>query len=618
MLWKGIPADPAIRRMLAEHYRTIGALDQAARWGISIPGWVRASELRALRRVLAARVASGMARGYLHLGSREQAPASIADLMEVPERPAAARGSRMRLLAGIAWLGGLLWWGTAIARAIVAMTQGVEVLDALRDVRVEALVAGAIWLVGLLWLRRHPRPSRTDWRRRLQQDAQRRVEAVLPSLVLHGERHALLRGWLDQTWTPDMQEPVRRMLVELARERRRPAEAGRWGIAVDGLTTPDERTRFAATLRADDEWMLELEQRTERAPSRLGADERDALIRAGVAAETIDRRWMTNADRLTEIEHERVARVLDELLATPTEQLRHERAAIVRAATRAPNPEVRRLLAEHYRALGKPEQAGRWGVAHDGWATDDEVRALRLDLLEQRPTHATRTYLGLAYGERLPKAVADLERRGERPEHPLVTVGSLVAIVGVLALVVGVLLLPVGGVLGLLSIEPPGWLWPTIAGCASTVVVAGLVGWAAFVLGDRLEARAPRRDPYARELRWRLPGLKDPAERRSLAIGALESRVARTRRTARHVLVDASRRLGRPDDVARWGASVDGATTADEREALALRLARTRDPVRTYGVLSHRERGPLRADERDVLRRASVPVETMDAFDADG
>lgn len=617
LLWKGIPADPTMRRMLAEHYRAIGAPDQAARWGIAIPGWVRASELRALRRVLAGRVASGTARGYLGLDRRAPVPSGVADLLVLPEREVEPGGGLPLLLARIAWLGGLLWWGVAIARAIVAMTEGEEILDALRAVRVEALIAAAVWLVGWLWLRRHPR-RRIDWPGRLELETRRRVEAVLPSLPLHRERHALLRGWLAGTWTPDTQAPVRRMLVDLAREHRRPAEAGRWGIAVDGLTTVDERARFAATLRAGDDWMLELEHRTERAPGRLGVDERDALIRAGVAAAAIDRRWMTNADRLTEIEHERVARVLDDLAAHPSEALRHERAAIVRAAARSPQPEVRRSLAEHYRLLGEPAQAGRWGVDDDGWATDDEVRALRLDLLEQQPTHTTRTYLGLSHDARLPKAVEDLERTGVPQAHPVMVIGGVLAIVGVLAFVVGLLLLPVAGGFALLAIPQPGWLWPAIAGCGSAVLVLGLTAWGALVLGDRIATRPPRRDPYARELARRLPRLVDPAERRSLAIAALRSQSARTRHSARRVLIDASRSLGRADEAARWGASIDGATTAEERAELAARLARRHDPVRSFVVRSHRGAGPLGVDERDVLRRAGVPVEALDAFGSSG
>ncbi|QCR19965.1 hypothetical protein [Agrococcus sp. SGAir0287] len=603
--------DVALRMLFAEHYRAIGALDQAARFGVVEPGWMRPRELRALRRVLLREVAGGSVRDLLGLGRRARVPSEVADLIEIPER-AVARGSGLaRAFATIASFGGVLWFVVVVARAVVAATQGVEVLDALRAVRVEAFVAGVVGLAGTMWLRRHPRP-RGDWLRRRDIDAERRAQALLPTLELHTERHALLRGWLASSWMPDHDARVRRLLVDLARERRRPAEAGRWGIAIDGVTTPDERARFAVTLHAGDEWMRELERRTERKPGRLGVDERDTLIRAGVAPEAIDRRWMTNDDRLTEIEHERVARVLAELLEHPTDALRHERAAIVRAASKAPHPEVRRLLAEHYRALGEHAQAGRWGLADDDWATEVELRALRLDLLEQRPTQPTRAYLGLARHDRLPKAVADIERTGERPEHPLAMVGGAIGLVGLLALVVGVLLLPVAVTLALLGIEQPGWLWPTIAGCGATTVVGGLAAVGGLVLGDHLEARVSRRDAYARELRRRLPGLADPAERRSLPLGALESRELRTRRAARRVLVDASRRLGRADEVARWGASIEGETTADEREALAARLARTRDPMRTYVARSHREPGPLGVDELDVLRRAGVPVEAMD------
>ncbi|WP_408625892.1 hypothetical protein, partial [Burkholderia cenocepacia] len=221
--------DVALRMLFAEHYRAIGALDQAARFGIVEPGWVRPRELRALRRVLLREVAGGRPRELLGLGRRARVPFEVADLIEVPERAVAPGSGPARALATIASIGGALWFVVVLARAIVAVTQGVEVLDALRAVRVEAFVAGVVGLAGSVWLRRHPRP-RGDWLRRLEVDAGRRAEALLPSLVPHAERHALLRGWLASSWEPDAEASVRRLLVLLARERRRPAEAGRWGI----------------------------------------------------------------------------------------------------------------------------------------------------------------------------------------------------------------------------------------------------------------------------------------------------------------------------------------------------------------------------------------------------
>jgi hypothetical protein len=37
---------------------------------------------------------------------------------------------------------------------------------------------------------------------------------------------------------------------------------------------------------------------------------------------------------------------------------------------------VRRMLAERYRQMGHPDQAGRWGIVFDGWTTDVECDRL--------------------------------------------------------------------------------------------------------------------------------------------------------------------------------------------------------------------------------------------------
>lgn len=48
------PVERTARQALAEHYRAMGAPDQAGRWGIAVPGWTTATERDRLARMLAA------------------------------------------------------------------------------------------------------------------------------------------------------------------------------------------------------------------------------------------------------------------------------------------------------------------------------------------------------------------------------------------------------------------------------------------------------------------------------------------------------------------------------------------------------------------------------------
>jgi hypothetical protein len=63
---------------------------------------------------------------------------------------------------------------------------------------------------------------------------------------------------------------------------------------------------------------------------------------------------------------------------------------------------VRRALAERYREMGNPDQAGRWGIVFDGWTTDVErdrlVQLLRSSGIAKRQTTQ---FLGL-HGEEIP------------------------------------------------------------------------------------------------------------------------------------------------------------------------------------------------------------------------
>ncbi|WP_144719835.1 hypothetical protein [Agrococcus jejuensis] len=288
LLRAGAAADPAIRRMLAEHYRALRSPDQAARWGIAIPGWTRASEVRALRRTLLERLPRLDAGQHLGLPLDVPVPSGIADVVVAP--PAAGRFDWLGGVAvtlGCAGVLGVVVGGLGVAIGVVVRiatgTPGAETGEFL--MQGVLFVVGAGIVGGGLLVAFDAHLKRQDARRRRVVAAH--VAELWQRLTDADERHVLVRGWL--SWAGDEEEETaRRMLVELARERRRPAEAGRWGAPVDGLATAAERAAFARTLRAGDDWMRELELRVDRQRPTLSRDERDVLVRAGIAEAVID------------------------------------------------------------------------------------------------------------------------------------------------------------------------------------------------------------------------------------------------------------------------------------------------------------------------------------------
>ncbi len=287
LMRSGVAADASVRRMLAEHYRRIGAPDQAARWGVDTPGWARASELRALRRMLLDLLPDAEPRDLLGLSVHEPTPHGLADLLDLEPLP---REGWVRGVAGMVLLVSVLFVGAGV----LGVAGGVLIRVATGEPTGQVLAflgAGCLAVLIAIALGSAAFATVDISTRRLGRArsaaVRSRVERLIDSLD-RAERTVLLRSWLRSLpRESDAQRPARVRLVELARTRGFAAEAGRWGVAVDGLTTPDERRAFAATLSADEGWLHELERRTLRPPGLLGADERDVAVRAGVAPETI-------------------------------------------------------------------------------------------------------------------------------------------------------------------------------------------------------------------------------------------------------------------------------------------------------------------------------------------
>jgi hypothetical protein len=71
---------------------------------------------------------------------------------------------------------------------------------------------------------------------------------------------------------------------------------------------------------------------------------------------------------------------------------------------------LRRALAERYRQMGNPDQAGRWGIVFDGWTTSIERdRLARLLAASGVPEAHTAKFLSLP-DDPLPQVVKDLLR----------------------------------------------------------------------------------------------------------------------------------------------------------------------------------------------------------------
>lgn len=270
------------------------------------------------------------------------------------------------------------------------------------------------------------------------------------------------------------------------------------------------------------------------------------------------------------------------------------------------NPELRRALAEHYRHLPDPAQAGRWGITETGWARPREVSRMRLWLLgEANSGNFVRDRLALPPTRPVPPEVTDITaprfvKRGPIQPDALVPVGCLIVLAGVGA---GAALLYFSACV----------LWRGITraplGDPLAVVVPGVIALVAMVvLAIMLSAGDSKVDARDIEfVRRRAEELLDstPPEGRVMlrALARHEDDEA-----ARRALVEDARRGGRLADAGRWGCTVDGLTTAEERDAYAVALLRKsgRDPLNRLTEMSAIRAVTLPGDALDVLRRTGA------------
>lgn len=261
---------------------------------------------------------------------------------------------------------------------------------------------------------------------------------------------------------------------------------------------------------------------------------------------------------------------------------------------------VRRALAEHYRRIRQPAQAGRWGIVFPGWGRPHEVAQLRLWLAgtADRGDYVRRS-LSLAASTPLPHAVADLSDPALRERRPGARRETVAEVSGCVAaaLLAAVALVPVFGI-GKVIVD--GLAGARSADGPVLVVTAAVLLGLALVFGLIRTVR-PRLglDPTFLQMRAAELMITRPREGRAMlrALVAVDDTD-----TARHALVDDARRRGRPAEAARWGCTIAGLTTAEERSAYA-------------DVLLSGSR-PAYADDR-LVDASRVPYDDPSAGDVD-
>ncbi|KZE39689.1 hypothetical protein [Microbacterium sp. T32] len=238
---------PELRLALAEHYRQIGDRAQAGRWGVVFPGWTRPREVAHMRLWLLGQATRGnFVRQSLRLAHDEAVPAVVADLTSPTyvERgpndgsPAQGLGCVSMLIAVIGLIAGFLTllWNTAhtLWNAFLSTPSPLTAELALAAL-ITVIVSGGVLAAGLRLFDRPvelPDPA----------FATRRALELLDSRPQEGR--VMLRALVRADGDPE----ARRALVEDARRRNRPAQAGRWGCPLPGVTTEAERDAYAASI----------------------------------------------------------------------------------------------------------------------------------------------------------------------------------------------------------------------------------------------------------------------------------------------------------------------------------------------------------------------------------
>lgn len=294
-----------VRMALAEHYRERGVPAEAARWGILTSGWATEREIRDLRRWLLGRYGDfDYVRELLGLAVSDELPAEVRDLV-APEYRAAVPVEHASSPTARAWRAAGCLGAVVVLTAIVSTITFVgrvflvALLDSpgLRETAWDAVFATAAGLaltavvVVPWWIRsrimsgnRSSSPHSSDLRPAATWTPYS-VELAWEVFERGDERSAdiLLRACL--RWGGTAHETaVRAALAEMARRHGRAAEAGRWGSGVLGLTTPAERSAFAAGLVAERDPRWRLRQLAEFGPTqRLNEDALDVLRRASAS-----------------------------------------------------------------------------------------------------------------------------------------------------------------------------------------------------------------------------------------------------------------------------------------------------------------------------------------------
>ncbi|MDQ1082014.1 MULTISPECIES: hypothetical protein [Microbacterium] len=236
-------AHPGLRRALAEHYRLLGDPAQAGRWGIVFPGWAQPHEITRLRRCLLSHADGGtFVRRYLGIRWNDPVPPEVVDLVAPAHTAKGPRDGGRSFPVGCG--GGLLVaTGTLMASCASVVTLWRSLVgESLEDSFSILVISGAVGFLGVLILLFTGRTASEDARAADAEFAQRRALELLVERPPEGR--VMLRSLARTTDDP----VARTALVEDARRRGRPVDAGRWGCTIAGLTTPEERDAFATVL----------------------------------------------------------------------------------------------------------------------------------------------------------------------------------------------------------------------------------------------------------------------------------------------------------------------------------------------------------------------------------
>lgn len=251
--------DADLRVALATHYRIRGVRSQAARWGVVVAGWSTPEEIQELRHWLLGRFRGGdEVRELLGLPADQPLPPDVADLADPAfrsrghERVVGSGGCVSFIVMaflGILTLGTVInaagWWARHLWQPFPGPSDRSQAVTSLVVLAVSAVALALAYLVFRRVTRvESPTPGS------FQPVVSRLFATELAwSLADEGDARGatiLLRALLTTGNDP---QQARRALVQLSRDHRQTDMAGRWGIAISGLTTLGEQEAFAGAVR---------------------------------------------------------------------------------------------------------------------------------------------------------------------------------------------------------------------------------------------------------------------------------------------------------------------------------------------------------------------------------